>query len=691
MIALGVGGFILMDMMSGNTSIFGSSQFIIGDIEGEKIDYNEFARTEDILYRGQSGEVYTRRNVLWNYFVEKVLVEQEAEALGLTVSKPELLELEFGTYLSPIITQRFSDPNTFQVDRAQLNNIKSMIESNQFTDPDARNFWSVQEKEIMKDRLQTKMGNMVGKAMYTPNWVAELAYREQNERTDFRYVQVPFDAVDNNDVALADSDYANYLKAHGDEYKQDEETRRVSLVILTAKPTAADSVALRDKLTAIANEWQTGTTSDSIFVLTKGGQLDEAYLNRDQINPDIVDSLFRMSTGGIYGPYVEGTDYVLARLVAKKVIPDSVRARHILIPAGTTQQEFLAAAGRVDSLKQLLDSGAARFDSLAFKFGTDATQSKGGDLGFAGPGMMVQPFNDLIFYRAEPGKVYTVTTQFGIHLVEVTDRKFINNKEGVRVAYIREPIVPSDATQTAVQDRANVLMQTKRSLDELIAAASEEQDIEVETSDALKANDFFITALGPGQTSRDIVKWAYSPGTRVNNVASEVFIYRNEALFYNERFVLAGLKSIIPAGLPPVADIKDQIEPLVINEKKAEIIMSKISGQSSLEGIAGSYGSKVDTARSASLSTGFITGVGAEPVVVAKALGLDANQVSAPIKGNSGVFVVQVMSKEEAGAAQNLESVRQQNTQMVSAQLRSRLITALRKNADIEDNRSKFF
>ena len=115
LIALGLLGFIIQDMMGGQNSIFGSIQPSIGKINGQKVDLNEFNRTESILYAGSTGDIYARRSALWDYFVEKALIDQEGEKLGIGVSKNELNDLQFGPEPSPIIMQRFMDQTTGQL------------------------------------------------------------------------------------------------------------------------------------------------------------------------------------------------------------------------------------------------------------------------------------------------------------------------------------------------------------------------------------------------------------------------------------------------------------------------------------------------------------------------------------------------------------------------------------------------
>ena len=130
LIGVGLLSFIVMDMTSGQQSVFGGGQTTMANVEGEKIDWFRFSNTERVLYQGVTGDPYARREQLYNFFVEKVLVEKESDKLGLDVSKEELLDLQFGAQPSPIIRARFSDPQApGQINRQQLNQIKQIIES----------------------------------------------------------------------------------------------------------------------------------------------------------------------------------------------------------------------------------------------------------------------------------------------------------------------------------------------------------------------------------------------------------------------------------------------------------------------------------------------------------------------------------------------------------------------------------
>jgi peptidyl-prolyl cis-trans isomerase D len=371
LLAMALASFILMDVMGSRKS--GGSVFnqtTVGKVAGQKIDYLEFEKTERALYSG-SDDVYGRRQMLWNYLLEKALVEKQVKELGLGVGRDELMELQFGNNLSSVIQNNFRDPNTGQVNRQQLLQFKQALETGQELAPEFRNFWAEQEKQIIKTALQDKINNLVTKAMIVPKWQAEVVNQLNNDKLTLEFVRVTYDKIPNDQVKLTDEDYKNFMAKSPAKYSTTEETRLIDYATFSVLPTAEDSAAVKNSLASLKSEFL-ATTNDSLFAATNGGGLSPTYGKIDDLTGRLKDSLPSMSVGSVMGPFVEGTNYVLAKLVDKRVLPDSVKARHILRRANPGDVAGLAKAQKtIDSLKILLTSGAARFDSLATKNSED--------------------------------------------------------------------------------------------------------------------------------------------------------------------------------------------------------------------------------------------------------------------------------------------------------------------------------
>ena len=704
-IGLGLALFIVTSMFVGDQNPFFDNQLTVGSIDGNKVQWQEFTRAEDALYSNSSGDIFGRRNELWNFFVEDALVNEEAAALGLSVSDDELEDLQFGNNLSPIITQRFSNPQTRQVDREQLSQIRTLIESGDIN-PNYMNYWDHQKKEIVKARLQAKLNALVSKSLYTPTWMVEQVGADRNQTADFQYVYIPFDEVDNSEVELSDADYSSYLADNKVKYIQEEETRKIEYIVFDVNPSKEDSVSIRGKLKDLIPQFEVAE-NDTIFTENNYGVVDPRYFTKedtksadpltrqpaDPLSKEMMDTVFNAPVGSAVGPFEKEGQYVIVKLLDRRVMPDSAKSRHILINAGTPEQ-FAAAEKTIDSLKTLVETGTNQFDSLAMRFSQDpGSASKGGFYDYVIPNQFVPGYSDLIFFSGKIGNLYVVKSNYGVHLIEPMGRKFIDDNdltERVKVAIISKPIVPSENTQKTVYNTAQDFMAANRDITAFTAAAAD-QGYNVEVSLPTKANDYLVGTLESGNTSRDIIRWAFKGGTEVNDVAPEVYSFQDPVEYFDSKYVVAALRSVQASGAPKLANIKEEIEPQVYNMKKAEVISAKISG-TDLNSIASSFSTEVDTASNVSFNTSYLVGVQKnEPKVVSAAFNLESGQVSKAVVGENGVYVVKLVNKSTLSTAPNIAQLRRQTSSAAQGQVPRQLIQAMKKNATIKDNRSKFY
>ena len=215
-------------------------------------------------------------------------------------------------------------------------------------------------------------------------------------------------------------------------------------------------------------------------------------------------------------------------------------------------------------------------------------------------------------------------------------------------------------------------------------------NLSFEVGKDIEADGFTVGTLETNNTARQIIKWAFNPSTEVGDVSPEIFEFQDKVDYYDNKYVLATLKSVVPEGLVSVNNVRDRMTNVVTNAKKADIIASKINS-SDLAAIASQWGVKVDTARNVSLNAGFVQGVGLEAKVVGLASGMDVNKVSKPIVGTSGVFVVAPISRKPAGAPVNLPGMRGTNQQAARQNIMTKLVDAWKAKIKVEDSRSTYF
>jgi peptidyl-prolyl cis-trans isomerase D len=690
-LTLGMLGFLLQDAFNSKTGLFGGASGV-GVIDGREITSKEFYEKEKQLFEGRQGNTYEQRSSLWDYLIQTTLAENLATRMGLSVGTKELEGLMTDPVsLSPAVQRRFQNPQSGQVDQQGLSQFvqlyKSKTERAKLR-PEGVEFIKSLEQDATSTALMQKVMGIVQKSIYTPKWMADM----EQIRTvpfDFKFVPVPYAAIPDAEAAVTDAEMKAYITEHAKLYTRTEETRNVGFALMTVNPSSADSTAIKTEIGTLADGLRaaSGEKADSAFCANNYGNFNGMYFSKKDIPGSLGDTAFKFPVGTVVGPYPEQGFYRVVKIVARQMVTDSVKSRHILIPVKQGESDA-SAKTRVDSFKTAI-AGGVSFDSLARKFGTDATKEKGGDLGYAGYGGMVKEFNDLIFFQAVPHQLYTVKTQFGWHLVEVMDKK--GGTERAKLAFLNKPIVPSKETENEAFNKAQTFAQKNRTLADLEKNAKTTPGFRFATAKDLKLNDFAAQDLEPSEPSRNIVKWAHSDAASVGAVSADVYAFTDPVNAYVNKYVVAGLQSVSPKGIATLDAVRDEVKTKVRNLKKAEIIKKKIGATADMNAVAAMFKSEVKEAGQVTMSSPVVPGLGAEPKVIAAAMATEVNKTSKPIVGENGVFLVSPATKPVAGTIQDYTSLRRQLDGEMKQQAGGAFFKALRKNAKIEDNRGTYF
>ena len=682
LIGLAMLGFIFMDMFSGNRSILSGSGMHVGAVNGEDIDQREYERAYSALYSTGGGDAYQQRQQLWNYMVEDRLVRAEAREIGLMVTEEELSDLISGTTLSPIIQQRFRDPQTNQVNRENLNSFRDAeadgtISDPTVVDPARANFWFFQKTEVNKQRLQDKLASLVAKAMYTPDWMAKEVAKGQETRLDMAFVKVPYDSIPDTAITLTDADYEAFMQEEGYRFRRKEDGRGIAYVAFPVVATAADSASLLSTLESLKAKWPSAK-SDSTFITQNRGTFPGTYFPNDQLPEAVVGA----EVGTIVGPYSDNGSYAITKVIDRMSVPDSVEARHILLPAQASSRSL------ADSLITLIENGTNTFAELAQQFSTDTgSGADGGDLGYSAVGRMVPEFNDLIFYRAKEGELNTVVTEFGLHIVEVTGRKMGKGTTGTRIATISRAIEPSSETQKKIRQQAASFAQTHRTVAALREAVQAEPNLTLVDGIIVGPNDYTVGQLPSSNSSRDMVKYAFDP--RDGEVAPLVYAYKADEGFYDGQYVVAATTGEIKAGIPDALSVKTLIEPEVMQRKKAALVAQ---AGSDLASVAARYNVEVDTVTAVNFGASFIPQLGPEAKVLAKAFSTPSQTVAGPIAGSTAIFMIMPLTRTEPQeSTADLQGIRQSRQTQRTNSVKSRMGYAMRESADIVDGRQRFY
>ena len=534
LMALAIAAFIGMLFTQDSNRSWGqlTNTTTIAKVNGEALDYRELDARAQTLYQQRASDLNVR-NGLFNQFVEGAIIDKEANALGLGISKDELRDLQFGKDLSPIVMSNpaFMDQNTRQVDPAQLEKIKQAVDAN--TVPiEGKKYLKEIEDQVIKERLQTKILNLATKSVYSPSWLVDAVQTQMTSPSTFTFSRIPFDKVDDKEVNVTDADLEKYISENKSRFTNEEETRTIQYVQIDVKPSPEDSAKLFAKMAETRDKFMKAS-NDSNFVASNNGQMVGKYLGKDELPPITRDTFAKIALGTVIGPYLDGKFSVITKLLDRKVSPDSVHSRHILIPPGPGAQKT------ADSLKLLIESGLVKWDSANAKFSSDpGAKSKNGDLGTQPQGMFVSEFNDLIFFHAQPGKTYTVKSQFGVHIVQVLGIVAGKNESRVKIAYIREPLIPGVETDKKASALADELITSSKNVDELIKNA-QAKGLTLQTSPATRANDMYLGALGQATGIREILRWAFD--SKVGERAKKSYALNEAGEAYPNKYIVPAL------------------------------------------------------------------------------------------------------------------------------------------------------
>jgi hypothetical protein len=304
---------------------------------------------------------------------------------------------------------------------------------------------------------------------------------------------------------------------------------------------------------------------------------------------------------------------------------------------------------------------------------------------------MVPTFNHACFHGDKNTKYYVVNSQFGVHLIEVTDRKFLDNDAKFKMGYISTTIVPSQETQDSIFDVATELVTNSSNLEELTAQIMENEEYEIKESNPFKQSDYRFETFGNDAASRELIRWAYEPGVEVGDVSSVVYTYTDKAKYFNNRYVVTSLSKINEKGQMSVEDAIASSEIKIKNYLKGKKLAEQIEG-GDLNAIASQFGVAVDTVNTVPFNSAFIPDLGNEPAVLNTVFNGTLNEVSEPIVGRSGVFVVKPLLINISDQASSDYLQQQSSTQSkVRNEASFRFMEALRKNAKIEDNRYMYY
>lgn len=680
-IAFALFAFVIGDLFQSGS--FGQPSRYVGSVNGEDVAFEEFRiKVANAEKSGQGVTSVQAANQVWNQEISIALLTKEFEKLGLRVGEKHIVEV---FKADPNIGQNPMFLNA--VGKFDIIKFKEYFKAN----PEGIQFLKEREKDAELNAKYQIYNSLVKGGLYTTNAEGKLKYEADTDKVTFDFVNVPYSSVKDSDIKITDEEINAYVKTKEKRFKS-EETREIEYVLIDEKPSTSDEAEIKGKVDALLlpsvrynketgkndtiQGFRTATNIAEFVNANSDIPFDSTYIAKQDLPAEHADKLFALATGEIYGPYMFNNYYCISKALGRKAGAKS-KASHILISWEGTQvpnkkekRTKEQAQAKATELLAQAQANPGNFFMLAMTNSDDSSAQQGGDLGYFAPGQMVKPFNDFVFNNPI-GKIGLVETEFGYHIINVTDKQ-----DAIKMATIAQKIAPSEQTNNKTYEQATKFEMEAATKD--FTALAKQMKLTVAPSAKLKPMD---ESFGTIQNQRQIVKWAFADDTNTNDVK------RFE--IPNVGHVIAKLKKVTPKGLMSAEEARPMVENILKNKKKAEKIKAKLIG-TSLASLASANKVTVMNALDLTLGNPALPGAGFEPKVVGTAFASKAGQISKPIEGNSGVYVVVTKTVTKAPA---IKDFKEQVTQL-SAQAKGnagRIMSALRTEADIEDNRADFY
>lgn len=684
-VGLALLSFIIGDFLTQGSTFFNQSKETVADINGEKVkitDYQEMIDQIVIVQKIESGvtEVDEQtmqqiRSYVWENMVNEKLLTAEAEKMGLTVTADELSDQLIGNNVHPIIQQRriFYDESG-RFNKSNLINFLNQIkeapseEANNQQFKDLQKYWLFWEKNIKFAILQDKYNVLISKTVVPNSVDAKFNFDARAINYDVSYVVQPYFAVSDSSVAVTDKEIKDKYNEKIKLFKQDANVS-LKFVSFDVRAQEADYKEAEAWMNKTGNEFK---TSEDVTSLVNSNS-DVPYTGKNYtiftVPAHLKDFAFSGSTGQIYGPVFANETFTMAKIMESGISsPDSVKLRHIFL---TTDQ-----AGKADSLIAALNAGAD-FGALAKQFSAvQQTAQNNGEIGWITES--VQGLDKEIMssaFNKGVNEIFTIKNAQGTQIMQVTEKTAPRSK--VKLAILERKVFASTETVSKIFNEAKRFA-TELSAEDFDKKAKESKVI-IRQADEILASSEQIQNI---EQSRQIVRWAFE---NEKESVSDVFEC-------NQQFIVAVVTDKNEKGYRPLNKVSDQLKAEIIKDKKAELMIKQLASKgSNLNAIAASIGQEVKQAPMVNFAGYQFGAAGYEPAVIGKTTKQKLNTVSAPVKGNAGVYVIMPVNAVKSAEQFNVAIEKQQLLSRFSFSLPYNILVDLKDKTDITDNRLNFY
>ena len=670
----------------------------IGEVNGEAIsaqdyqtlvdEYTEVIKMTQGTTALNDDQLTQAKDQVWQTYINNKLIETEAEKLGLKVSDAEIQTIiEEGVH--PLLMQTpFRNPQTGAFDKDMLK--KFLVEYANLGSTAAQlpaqyveyyrqmgAFWNFIEKTLKQSILAEKYQSLIAKSLISNPVSAEDAFNARAQQADVLLAAIPYSSVSDSTITVSNDEIKALYKQKREAYKQLMETRDIKYIDVLVTPSEADRTEILNEVTDYANQLK-DVTEMAAFIRSTGSVVpfSEVAISKGVYPSDIATRIDSVKMGEVYGPYYNQADdsYNAMMVMGKEAIADSIQFRMIQVYAETTDKTKTLADSIYTALK-----GGADFVKIAETYGQTGESTWMTARNYEGAALDAD--NAKYIKALINGKKNELTNlELGqVNLIlQVLDKKAVKDK--YQIAVIKRPVEFSKETYSKAYNEFSQFVAQNTTLDKLMENAEENGYRLLERAD-FRNNEHYVGGI---KNTREALKWIFE--------AKEGEVSPLYECGENDHMMVVALEKINPEGYRNINTVADMLRMEIARDKKAEKILASLNGVSSFDQAKGMENAVSDTIKHITFGAPTYVGItrASEPVLGAVASQSEVNKLSAPIKGNAGVYVMQVINKEnnaEEFNAKNEEST----LSMMSTRYASSFINDLYEKANVKDSRYLYF
>ena len=687
-IGMALFAFVISGVFDGNSANSNPTDpiAIVNDEEIELTFYRQLVENTERNYNLSTMQAV---NTVWDQLIRATIFRQEFERLGIDAGK-EQIEMILTQDQRIIQDPRFLNESGF----FDFGIFTDYINQLRVENPQAYDSWKIQEENIVGLAKENIYYDLIKSSTGFTELEGKNAYHSQNDKVNIKFISLPYAEVSDTLFKITDADIKKYINERKEDFET-QETRKVRYVIFPEEPTEADENQIRadlEKLKTQRIEYNdVSKLTDTIEGLATTDNVtefieqysetpfDSIYKTKGNLANEYADILFGLNPGDVFGPYKDRNQLKISRLLDRKK-GGAIKASHILIAfegATRANPDVTRTKEEAKKLGQELYRKARRnpdkFAQLAIENSDGPSKSLGGDLGFFQEGMMTEKFFDFC-NRSRVGRIGLVETEFGFHIIKVTDKEDV-----VLTADVTKEIVPSEETSNNVFQKTTQF-EMESIQNKQLDTIAKNYDYEVKFVQKVNLLDENLPGLA---RQRNLVQWLFNKETKVGDI--------KRFSITNRGYVVAQLSGIVPQGTVNVESVKFEVIQEMLKEIKASYLIKMYAGNKSLDALAEATNKEVETASALTQENTILAGAGTEPYVIGTAFALEPNQPSALIKGNNGVYMIEVTSKEIAEEMESYKAYANALQNQENIRINNSIYEALRSSAEIEDNRQLYY